>query len=113
VAEPGLLRRIYNPRERVTARSEGPNPSGPAIMLPCLSYEEKNPCRKDKIRRCARGASQDKTHTHEEHKDYWETPERPVFSSEISALNRRALPRTRFLTVELNRFAWSSLRLKR
>jgi hypothetical protein len=33
VAEPGLLRRIYNPRERVNARSEGPNPSGPAIML--------------------------------------------------------------------------------
>lgn len=33
VAEPGLLRRIYNPRERVNARSEGPNPSGPAHII--------------------------------------------------------------------------------
>jgi hypothetical protein len=33
VAEPGLLRRTYNPRERVNARSEGPNPSGPANMI--------------------------------------------------------------------------------
>ncbi len=40
VAEPGLLRRIYNPRERVTARSEGPNPSGPATMLASTNEEE-------------------------------------------------------------------------
>ena len=28
----GLLRRIYTPVKRVRARSEGPNPSGPAIL---------------------------------------------------------------------------------
>ena len=27
----GLMRRTYNPVKRVRARSEGPNPSGPAI----------------------------------------------------------------------------------
>ena len=39
MAEPGLLRRIYNPRERVNARSEGPNPSGPATMVACGNEE--------------------------------------------------------------------------
>jgi hypothetical protein len=29
----GLMRRTYNPVKRVQARSEGPNPSGPANML--------------------------------------------------------------------------------
>jgi hypothetical protein len=29
----GLSRRTYNPVKRVRARSEGPNPSGPATML--------------------------------------------------------------------------------
>ena len=29
----GLMRRIYNPCERVYARSVGPNPTGPANMI--------------------------------------------------------------------------------
>jgi hypothetical protein len=36
----GLLRRIYNPRERAPARSVGPNPTGAANrMLPCSQDE--------------------------------------------------------------------------
>ena len=31
----GLMRRTYNPVKRVRARSEGPNPSGPVIMVTC------------------------------------------------------------------------------
>lgn len=41
MAEPGLLRRIYNPRERVHARSESPNLSGPATMLAWDSMKKK------------------------------------------------------------------------
>lgn len=38
----GVMRRIYNPCERVCARSEGPNPSGAAnIMVACVSMKKK------------------------------------------------------------------------
>ncbi len=37
----GLMHRTYNPAKRVNARSEGPNPSGPANIL-ALADEEEN-----------------------------------------------------------------------
>jgi hypothetical protein len=35
------MRRIYNPSERVHARSVGPNPTGAAYMLPFVSDESR------------------------------------------------------------------------
>jgi hypothetical protein len=42
------MRRIYNPVKRVCARSEGPNPSGPANML-AFGNEEENHRREEKV----------------------------------------------------------------
>ncbi len=45
----GLMRRIYNPCERVRARSEGPNPSGAASTMLSSAYEGKTASREIEV----------------------------------------------------------------